>query len=620
MGTRSYGVTVRPSKPVRLNRHSEAPSPTEWREWAGASSRPIAVDLFSGAGGLSAGLEAAGYRVVLSVDSDEWALESHAHYFPGLTLACDLGLQESRDTVVGLLDGLEVDLVAGGPPCQPFSRAGKSKIKSLVDQGLRDPSDVRKDLWRAFVDVVERVKPRAVLMENVPDMALADDTFVVRVISDRLEKAGYEVDARIVDAWLYGVPQHRQRLIIVGVHKGSVFEWPDPSDRVTVRDAIGDLPVLPVSPDTPIGEEVTEYGENSPGGFASSAREGCSDGSVLHDHRTRPVREDDYKAFKLMTPGKLYSDLPSEMKRYRDDIFADKYNRLDWPGLSRTITAHIAKDGYWYIHPEQHRTLTVREAARIQTFPDSFRFAGSRSRQFQQIGNAVPPALGKVIGSAILDGLEQENDVGRSRSHDLCLFREGLSRWAAKDAAEVPWAYPGDPWVAVVGLVVGRGSGWPQVDDVLRLAPTVENVSPQVLAEMEERVTSKPRRKAVRRIATAASAVREDPKGWESRSWLRKAGFGPSAEAWFSVLTERSSRLVTSIPVLRVAARVTGTNVDRRKQRSAGRLEIAKLIGAGHDAATLNIAMHRLGQRVCTPKDPSCHDCPVRVVCPSAVR
>ena len=162
---------------------------------------------------------------------------------------------------------------------------------------------------------------------------------------------------------------------------------------MTVRDAIGDLPVLCVTPDTPIGEEVMEYEENNAGAFVAVARKGCSDANELHDHQTRSVRADDYKAFKLMKPGTLYSDLPAEVKRYRDDIFNDKYNRFDWSGLSRTITAHIAKDGYWYIHPEQHRTLTVREAARIQTFPDSFRFAGSRSHQFRQIGNAVPPAL-----------------------------------------------------------------------------------------------------------------------------------------------------------------------------------------------------------------------------------
>ena len=117
----------------------------------------------------------------------------------------------------------------------------------------------------------------------------------------------------------------------------------------------------------------------------------------MFDHITRPVREDDERAFQLdgrRRPGT--PTCPTEMKRYRDDIFDDKYKRLDENGLSRTITAHIAKDGYWYIHPRQNRTLTVREAARLQTFPDWFRFAGPPSAAFRQIGNAVPPALARA--------------------------------------------------------------------------------------------------------------------------------------------------------------------------------------------------------------------------------
>ena len=107
-------------------------------------------------------------------------------------------------------------------------------------------SIIRKDLWRAFLDVVERIRPRAVLMENVPDMALGDDMIVLRAMIDQLEQAGYEVDARIVDAWRHGVPQHRQRLILVGIQGGGTFNWPGSTERVTVRDAIKDLPVLDV--------------------------------------------------------------------------------------------------------------------------------------------------------------------------------------------------------------------------------------------------------------------------------------------------------------------------------------------------------------------------------------
>ena len=559
---------------------------------------------------------------MLSVDSDEWALESHAHNFPALTLGLDLAMKESRDEVVDLLDGIEVDLMAAGPPCQPFSRAGRSKIRSLVDLGLRDSVDMRKELWRAFLDVVERARPRAVLMENVPDMALADDTIVLRAMIDRLENAGYAVDARIVESWVYGVPQHRQRLIVVGVRTGTVFEWPDSVEQVTVRDAIGDLPVLDVAPDTPIGSEVMPYEGSDVSDFARNARNGCTDddSEVVHDHITRAVREDDHEAFELMKSDTLYSDLPDRVKRYRDDIFDDKYKRLDWSGLSRSITAHIAKDGYWYIHPEQHRTLTVREAARIQTFPDSFRFAGSRSRQFQQIGNAVPPALAEAVGSALLRCLSGEPNSGGSRLPDCSSFRERLERWAAEDAGAAPWAYPGDdPWPVAVGLIAGRGAAWPRVDDVLGLVPTIEDADPGEFREIEERIRSESRRKVVERIAGVAVSVRDHPDGWESDKWSQDAGFGPAAQAWYSVMTGESQQLVASGPVLRVTARVTGTNVDRRKQRSEGRMELAKLVGGGENAATLNAAMHRLGQMICTPSEPACHDCPVRMVCIGAV-
>ncbi len=288
-----------------------------------------------------------------------------------------------------------------------------------------------------------------------------------------------------------------------------MFEWPDPEGQVTVRDAIGDLPVLDIAPDTPIGSEIMPYVESDIGGFARNARNSCTEGDldVVYDHTTRAVREDDHEAFELLTSDTLYSDLPETVKRYRDDIFDDKYNRLDWSGLSRSITAHIAKDGYWYIHPEQHRTLTVREAAPIQTFPDSFRFAGSRSRQFQQIGNAVPPALAEAVGSAILNCVSGEPNSGGNRSPDRSSFRERLERWAAEDAGEAPWAYPGDdPWPVAVGLIAGRGAAWPKVEDVLGLVPIIEGADPGVFEKIEERTRSEPRRKVVERIAAMAAS------------------------------------------------------------------------------------------------------------------
>lgn len=620
--TRTYGVTLRRSEPLRLPMHANAPSHGSYRAWMQASDRPLAIDLFSGAGGLSYGLEAAGFRVALAVDVNDWALETHAHNFEGVALQLDLGEKEVRDSIVKLLDGADIALVAGGPPCQPYSRAGRSKIRSLVEIGARDADDHRRELWKSFLDVVERVRPRAVLMENVPDMALGDDMIVLRHMLARLESAGYEADARIVDTWRYGVPQHRQRLVIVGIRDGGSFSWPEPLEQVNLRAAIGDLPVLDPT-DEEIGSTVLPYaGPESD--FQRWARKRChgDDADVVFDHVTRTVRADDLEAFRLMKPGSLYSELPEELRRYRADIFDDKYNRLAWDDLSRSITAHIAKDGYWYIHPEQHRTLTVREAARVQTFPDHFRFAGSRSHQFAQIGNAVPPAVGEAIGGAILNSLTPGSDEGTTRvSLWRRSVRDELENWATSDRSLVPWAYPAaDPWQNLVGLLLGgKGDvGWPDPGDALALVPCLEDATPPMMAVLETMADPGRRRTAVHHLRRTVEALRADADGWDSTAWLRASGLGPAATAWLDLLAFDSGGLAPSSSVLRVTARLTGTDVDERNRMSTGRMELAKLVGDGHRAATLNAAMHRLGNQVCVAEDPACQTCPLRQVCRSA--
>ena len=155
------------------------------------------------------------------------------------------------------------------------------------------------------------------------------------------------------------------------------------------------------------------------------------------------MREDDERAFQLMDAKTRYSDLPEDMRRYRDDIFDDKYKRLDENELSRTITAHIAKDGYWYIHPRQNRTLTVREAARLQTFPDRFRFAGPPSAAFRQIGNAVPPARRRAArpGRPRQPGTTRSRPGRRRRRSPACWPGGSVRcrRWS------VPWLQRADP-------------------------------------------------------------------------------------------------------------------------------------------------------------------------------
>lgn len=616
-----YAVPLRRSEPLRLAMHSDARDQVAWREWMRRSRRPLAIDLFSGAGGLSLGLEKAGYSVALAVDNDEWALETHAHNFEGLALRLDLGKPDVRDGVVRFFEGIDVDLVAGGPPCQPYSRAGRSKIRNLVEIGARDARDHRRELWRAFLDIAERIRPRAILMENVPDMALGDDLTVVRSMIDRLESLGYDAEAGLVGTWLHGVPQHRQRLALVGLRDGRAFEWPPAGRRVTLRDAISDLPILDPT-DEEVGAVVMPY-DRPQTEFQRAARSRFNNGNahIVHDHLTRSVRPDDLRAFELMKPGTLYSDLPKRLRRYRADIFDDKYNRLAWDDLSRSITAHIAKDGYWYIHPEQHRTLTVREAARVQTFPDHFRFAGARSNQFAQIGNAVPPAFGEAIGRALLKSSNRRPPARkRSRPWRRERFRSLVEKWAEADRPRAPWAYPGQPWGAVVGQVIGgKGDvGWPDPAAVLDRIPSWEAATPEMLAVLETMADPGRRRRAVQRLICVAESVRASADGWEGADWMRNAGLLPAERRWIDLLCGPDGMVVSS-SVLRVTARVTGTDVDRHNKLSNGRMELAKLIGAGERAATINAAMHRIGNEICTTNAPSCGRCPVAGVCGSAL-
>jgi DNA (cytosine-5)-methyltransferase 1 len=551
---------------------------------------------------------------------DEWALETHAHNFEGLALRLDLATSEARDVVVSLFEGINVDLVAGGPPCQPYSKAGRSKIRSLVESGARSSLDHRRELWRSFLEVVERLQPRAVLLENVPDMALGDGMIIVREIMSSLETAGYETDARLVDAWLHGVPQHRQRLILVAWKGSKSLEWPSTQEQVTLWDAIGDLPILdPEAGD--FGAEALPY-DGPRSEFQRLARKECvgDEVDIVFDHCTRAVRPDDIEAFRLMRAGTRYGELPENLRRYRADIFEDKYNRLDWDGISRSITAHIAKDGYWYIHPVQHRTLTVREAARIQTFPDSYRFAGSRSHQFAQIGNAVPPALAESMGGALLAAATGARSGSKaSRVRWRADVRKRLLSWSLRDSAHAPWAYPTNLWMATVGQVLGGRSdgGWPSPAQFLDLVPSESAATPPMVALIEALADPGPRRKAVRRLSELTMSVRKTPEGWNRPVLPRSSSIGPAAREWIELLSQ-SLGVVGSRQALRVVSRLTGTDVDRQNQGSSGRMELAKLMGVGDGAARINAAMHRLGADICCTVNPSCGRCPLARLCPSS--
>ena len=611
-----YGVRIERSDYLPLDPAEDSCTPRNFSEWVRGrkDDELLAVDLFSGAGGLSLGLKRAGWTVAAAVDMDERALETHGHNFAGLSVQMDLGDPAERDALVSLFDGVKVDLVAGGPPCQPFSRAGRSKIRSLVKEGRRDPHDHRRELWLAYLDIVSRLSPRAVLMENVPDMGLGDDFFVVRCIEQELEEAGYATQVRLVDTSDYGVPQHRKRLILLARNDVQQFTWPEPcSKKTTLRDAIGDLPPLDVD-NKDYGERERRYRmPRNASAFVREMREEAKKG-LIHDHMTRAVRGDDRVIFELMDSKTLYSELPEQYRRYNADHFTDKYKKLDWDELSRSITAHIAKDGYWYIHPEQPRTLSVREAARVQTFPDDFRFAGTRSDAFRQIGNAVPPRLGEAAARALLPAEGATASVTGLKPYWLEV-REGLTRWAERERRNGLWYHlPGEhlvPLHAAVAAVLGAARLTAAVGRTMGLVREVTRLDLPTYQRMVESAPSPGIRKALEKLTPLV-----DNEGvWEDHLKLPAVlGFTPNESSLYRLLVGEDLLLVNQGPI-RVAARFSGSGAHRRNRLSDGRVDLAKLVGAGEEAPLRMAAIRLIGMTMCREQSPFCVGCPLQDHC-----
>lgn len=621
---RAYGVRLVRGPFVDLAPHPDAcGSRGELLDLGGrlrADGTLLAADLFCGAGGLSLGLEDAGIRVVLGVDHDRESVRTHGHHFAGMAMEADLGDAAVVDEVAGLIRDAGVDVLAGGPPCQPFSKAGRSGIRHRVREGLRDPYDQRRDLWRSYLEVVRLARPAAVVMENVPDMALDREMFILRAVVEELEGLGYAVEERVVETWRYGVPQFRQRLIVVALRDGYRFDWPGESaDRVNVWNAIGDLPEVEGGWRPPGGAEGwSEYAKPLTD-FQRAMRAGAVDGRV-HDHITRPVRDDDGRAFASMTSTTRYSELPEEFRRYREDIFDDKYKRLDENDLSRTITAHIAKDGYWYIHPFQNRTLTVREAARLQTFPDRFRFSGPPSAAFRQIGNAVPPRLGENLGRAVTAALSRRDPAPPSSRATGRLLAEWFTD---RTPTGVPWLAAGTRWQVVVAELVLDRAVRSTVATVWPVIAAMTDPSDGGSADLEDAVIDMAaavgRTARGETVSELADLLRDQPGllDVDDLAANRPAGVSEVAADLAALAVpvagpdDSEEPVLVTRGVLRVAARYVGSAVDRRNRLTDGRLAVARLIGGGVDARAAHLGLIELAATLCRPELPLCGQCPL---------
>lgn len=367
------------------------------------------AELFCGAGGLSEGFVKAGFNVLAANDFDDRALATlqAAHpkikVIPGpiedispLDLVHDSGLKKG-----------ELDVLSGGPPCQAFS----------VYNHQRGMHDERSGLFRQYLRIVEGLLPKFVVMENVTGILSAGEGRAVKEIQDRLKDLGYNVERRILKAEEFGVPQERRRVFFVGNRCGAQFVWPEPTHGinkdgskklkpvVTVWDAISDLPPRKIQ----AGEEEQDYTNQPKSDYQKLMRVGSA---KLYNHVAPFLSDINLERLKFIEQGGSWRDipvqlLPAGMKRARRCDHTKRYGRLHPKGLASTILTKC--DLHWgaYIHPTQNRTLTVREAARFQSFPDRFRFLGSRVDQFRQVGNAVPPLLAEAVARAVARSLRK---------------------------------------------------------------------------------------------------------------------------------------------------------------------------------------------------------------------
>ena len=367
------------------------------------------LDLFAGSGGLSLGFHRAGFRTNFMIDSCPQSVETLTNNFKKYN---SLILNENLEKFKPLnfkkyTSGKNIDIIIGGPPCQGWSLVGRGKLKSLgKKQNIFD--DPRNRLYKRFIDYIKVFQPVVCLMENVPGMTSHTNKNIAKKVAKDIEKQGYEVTWDLLNAVNYGVPQYRKRIFFIGIRKDIRIKFVMPKwcsheygrkyPLNTVYDAIGDLPRI----NSGSKKWVRLYSvKRKQSAYIKKLRRKCKKNVIL-DHVCREHNTQDIKAFGIMKEGDWYRDLPKKYKRYRDDIFQDKYRKLQWSEPSGCVTAHLSKDCYTHIHPSQRRTISVREAARLQSFPDEFQFGGKgMSSKFRLIGNAVPPLMGEIIAKEI---------------------------------------------------------------------------------------------------------------------------------------------------------------------------------------------------------------------------
>lgn len=385
------------------------------------------VDLFAGAGGLSCGLKMAGFKPILANELIPVYAETYQHNHPDTDVIVGDVRQVCATQIrkrLGVKKG-EVDLLAGGPPCQGFS----------INAPIRSLDDDRNYLFKEYIKIAKELMPKAVLIENVPGIISLGKGTVVEQIYKELEDLGYSIQHKILFAGHYGVPQMRFRTIFLAIKgKNRLIKFPEPiynakavanftgakelclnilplfaqnlKPHTTVWDAISDLPPI----ESGSNNSKIKYAYSKP---QSKYQEILRNGSdYVYNHSCNNLGEINLKRLKYIPQGGSWRDIPFELlpaglKRAKRSDHTKRYGRLHPDGLCSTVLTKC--DPHWgsFFHPIQDRIISVREAARIQSFPDNYHFMGNVTKQYEQVGNAVPPLMAKEIGHTIISMLDQ---------------------------------------------------------------------------------------------------------------------------------------------------------------------------------------------------------------------
>ena len=351
---------------------------------------PIGVDIFSGAGGLSLGAEMAGYDIKMAVEKDKSAAATYRKNHPGtLVLEDDIHNIKPQDKLV-LRDGENVFIVFGGPPCQGFSTS------NTMTRNMQNPNN---SLFEEFLRFVHELNPEWFLFENVEGFLHFENGKIVNLVEQCFKEMGYQVKHKVLWASDFGVPQRRNRFFMVGNRMGIDFQFPEPiGTKITVDDAIGDLP------DLVNGQMDATLSYKIPANQASAYAKMMRQGSK-RSRQNFVSHNEDYviKRYSYIKQGENWRSIPAElMQNYANtaNCHSGIYKRLTGNEPSIVISNYRKN---MLIHPYQNRGLSVREAARLQSFPDKFVFSGTLMHIQQQIGNAVPPLLAKAVFAKILE-------------------------------------------------------------------------------------------------------------------------------------------------------------------------------------------------------------------------